>query len=317
MTRCGACQLAWVVPPRGASRLGTLLDRLDGVDRTAVSEGRVFVDGRRAASPTERVRDGQRIEVYAARVAAGSIEVLDERDGLLAVCKPAGVPTEPDRRGSSASLVRQLAHQLGVAPGTLHAASRLDLGVSGIVLVATTASARRAVRLAHDEGRLIHRYLSIAVRAPRPPHGSWTTPLAGPRRGGGQRLRRAVTRYRCAAEVDLRAARATVEGTDAVPALLVVEPQTGRLHQIRAHASGAGAALLGDRSHGGPVRLVQQGGQVQQLERVMLHASRIVLHSTDGMWWVEARVPGLFRELWCDLGGREGDLAAALGGDEP
>jgi 23S rRNA-/tRNA-specific pseudouridylate synthase len=66
---------------------------------------------------------------------------------------------------------------------------------------------------------------------------------------------------------------------DLGPALLVeARPETGRKHQIRAHLSGTGMPILGDRRYGGPVLV----GDCMA-PRVMLHALRLSLrHPVTG-----------------------------------
>ena len=77
-------------------------------------------------------------------------------------------------------------------------------------------------------------------------------------------------------------------------ALLAVEPQTGRTHQIRVHASHAGAPLLGDRDYGGAARVTLAGGRTVALARIALHAARVSVPDAHGQPLVAAapRPPG-------------------------
>ena len=82
-------------------------------------------------------------------------------------------------------------------------------------------------------------------------------------------------------------------------ALLALSPVTGRTHQIRVHASHAGAPLLGDRAYGGPARATLPSGRVLAFDRIALHAARVTLDGTV----IESPVPEKLRALWLALGG--------------
>jgi 23S rRNA-/tRNA-specific pseudouridylate synthase len=310
----------WVATDAEATTVGSVLAKLGEPLRAAVADGRVFLNAVRVHSEAQAVELGDRIEVYPPRSSSAEVQVLDERYGVVAALKPAGLPTEPDRHGRAASLVYRLAEQLRVAPTSLHALSRLDVGVSGVVLVARTAEGRKAALAARGQDRLVRRYVGIAARAPTPASGSWKQDLAGRRRHlerGQAAGRRASTRFACVARVDANRAELLVSGCDAEPALLALEPQTGRKHQLRRHASAAEVPLLGDRAYGGPSRLVHRNGQVQQLGRIALHAARVSWLSGAGSWTVEAAVAPALEELWVGLGGRGEDMSLALARELP
>jgi 23S rRNA-/tRNA-specific pseudouridylate synthase len=277
-----------------ASQIAPIVEQLGG-SSDAIAEGRVFVDGRRCVDPALRLRPGQRLELHEARADQPQIQIVDRSAGLVAVDKPAGISTEPDRRGG-ASLLRAAAQLLGVPMERIHACSRLDFGVSGVVLLALDADAQQRVARARARGELRRRYVALAGSAPSPERGRWLTPVDG---------RSAETRY----ELVEHPARADAQSR---PALLALEPVTGRTHQLRAHAAAAGAALLGDRAYGGATRWVLPNGAVRALPRVYLHAAWVRLAEPAGTLRFASPIPGELSELFAELGGDAAAWSRAL-----
>jgi 23S rRNA pseudouridine955/2504/2580 synthase/23S rRNA pseudouridine1911/1915/1917 synthase len=97
-------------------------------------------------------------------------------------------------------------------------------------------------------------------------------------------------------------------------ALLALSPVTGRTHQIRVHASHAGAPLLGDRTYGGPTRQSLPSGRVLDLARIALHCARVTVPARSGPRAIvaEAPVPAELRDVWAALGGDPGAWDTAL-----
>jgi tRNA pseudouridine32 synthase/23S rRNA pseudouridine746 synthase len=288
----------WCVRAGDGRTVAAVLGRL-GEQRAAVHEGRVFVNGRRASDPRAPVAVGDQLEVSSHGRAFESIRTMDRRGGIAVIYKPPGIPTEPDRSGSEASLVAQAARLFGTVPGSIHACSRLDLGVSGLVLVTTSSEARRHVEVLRRDRVLSKIYLAIVSGAPDADRGRWAWDLA--RRG---RLQRAVTEFEvvCRAPESMTASR--TDRRDVRPTLVRLKPQTGRWHQLRLHAARAGLALVGDRRHGGPERLCSQDGTVHLARRVALDAARLELCDERGRpWVVQAPCPADLRALWLGLGG--------------
>ena len=86
--------------------------------------------------------------------------------------------------------------------------------------------------------------------------------------------------------------------------MLAIAPLTGRTHQIRVHASHAGAPLFGDRHYGGPSRVTVAGGRVVALSRIALHAARVSVPDGRGEPLIAAAaVPAELARVWRDLGG--------------
>ena len=123
-------RIAWVVSE--ATTLGALLDQRD--ERAALERGGVFVDGRRVESAEALLEPGALVEVYAARDVPASVEILARDGGLVFAYKPVGVASEPERRGN-ASVVTLVADALQLDVSRVHALTRLDVGVSGVVLL--------------------------------------------------------------------------------------------------------------------------------------------------------------------------------------
>ena len=265
--------------------------------------GRVFVNGRRA-DLDEPIEEGDTIEVWPPRGAArrsddqsvGALDrarILAQRDGVLLAYKPAALATETTRQGERSLVSELLALLKG---GDIHAASRLDVGVSGVVVCTLGHNAARRVERWRADGQLRRTYLGMAAGV-LTGEGSWSTPLAASRdRGGrhratanGPRARPALTRFRVLASADVDGQAAT---------LIELHPETGRMHQLRAHAAQAGAPLWGDRLYGGPTRLIEPSGQVHELDRIALHAWRVESPSL----MAEAPVPVAWIELAERLG---------------
>jgi len=287
-----------VVRPGEATNVGEVL-ALHGAE-SALAEGRVFVGAKRVDDARHPVGEGDEIVVEERREVRRGVRVISEYQSFYAVFKPHGLPTEPDRSGT-ASALHSVAELLGVPPSVLHAATRLDAQVSGVVVVARGAEASRHCTELKAKGALRRRYLAVASRAVEPAAGTWNAPIGPGRHGvpslGGRGARDALTRYETLAS-------ARPLASSAAPTLLGVEPVTGRPHQIRLHAAGAGAPLLGDVKHGGPRRVVLPDGRALTVERVALHAVQVqVVVEGVPAWTATAPFPDDLATLWAALGG--------------
>jgi 23S rRNA-/tRNA-specific pseudouridylate synthase len=288
----------WVVRSVDGSDLSDVLSRL-GAPETAVADGRVFIDDRRVEALAQQVVAGQVVRVYAARQGAREFRVLGERDGILAVDKGAELPTEPDRTTREQSLQSLVATELGLPATALHAASRLDVGVSGIVLFTRTPEAARRLVELRAAGGSRRRYVAIGAGSLHEPQGTWRVPIVVHRREQA-----AQTHYQVVASTSVPPAAFGSAGSGTA-SLLVLAPETGRLHQLRFHCSAAHIALLGDRRYGGPARLRSATGTVRDLRRIALHAFSVDVALPSGTWRVRAAPPTELVALWRELGGAD------------
>lgn len=237
------------------AKLGDVLDALL-VERGALAEGRVFVARRRVSDAGLMLAPGDEVRVYAPREATEQPFVVERAGGFVIAYKPAALPTEPDRSGN-ACLVREL--------GGLHAVSRLDVGVSGLVLLSEDRAAHQRAVALRDAGKITRIYLGLAERAPNPPSGRVGSPVDG---------KDAASDYEVLGEAS---PHRLPSGERVRPALVRLAPVTGRKHQLRVHLRALGAPLLGDRAHGGARRLTAESGAVIEVPRIMLHAAEVEL----------------------------------------
>jgi 23S rRNA pseudouridine1911/1915/1917 synthase len=296
----------WVVRTGDGDTVGDIA-RQAGADEAAIREGRVFVGRVRVRDPDTPVAPGHVVRVSRNREPTPSVRLLADEDGLVAVDKPAGIPTIPDHGGSAHSLLAALATTLGCDAESLHPTSRLDRDVSGVVVFAKTREARERLATARKEGSYSRRYAAIACKAPEPVRGAWDVPI-GRAKDPRKRLAfgRDATDARSLYEVVARAGRF---------ALLALEPVTGRTHQLRVHAAHANAALLGDRDYGGENRAVLPSGRVLAVRRIALHAGRVIVPlGSGGALEVRSDAPDELRELWRALGGADEAWSTALYG---
>jgi 23S rRNA pseudouridine1911/1915/1917 synthase len=268
------------VPETAAGeRIDRFVATLPGVGSRAAAErllaaGGVLVDGaavaksHRLAGGEEVLIDADAVPRPAARPAPDvEIRYLDEH--LLVVDKPPGVVVHPGAGHASGTLVHGL-ERLGVAggdparPGIVH---RLDRDTSGLLVVARTEEAYRALRALVRRRALEREYLALVRGRPRSRAGRIEAPIGRDRHDPRRRSldtdapREAVTHFEV---VELLPAHA----------LLRVRLETGRTHQIRVHLAAIGLPVAGD-----PIYGASEPG----LGRQFLHAARLAFtHPVTG-----------------------------------
>jgi 23S rRNA pseudouridine1911/1915/1917 synthase len=278
----------WSVTASEAGPLGDLVK-----DDAAVAEGRVFVGRKRVQDATFLLTEGDEVTLAApAEGHEGEVVVLARQGELLALWKPAGIPTIPDHGGSSHTLLAHAARIADMPIDAVHPTSRLDRDVSGVVIFALSPEAAARLAKAREDGTYARRYVAIAARAPATERGVWDARIG---RAKDPRKRQVNGRE----PTDARTRFTVVATAPGGQALLAVVPETGRTHQIRVHAGHANAPLLGDRVYGGPPRLTLAGGKVLALERIALHC----LHVAACGLTATAPVAPEMTSMWAALGG--------------
>jgi 23S rRNA pseudouridine1911/1915/1917 synthase len=181
-----------------------------------------------------------------------SLEVLYEDNHLLAVNKPALLPTMGVAEGAPSLLTAAKAwlREKYDKSGNVYlgVVSRLDAPVTGLILLAKTSKA--AARLSEAfRSRAVEKQYLAAVEGP-----------VDPARGTLENFLRHDERHRKvhathAGAEGAQLARLTYEVTarSGTFELLEVQPETGRKHQIRVQLAKAGHPIIGDRKYGSGV----------------------------------------------------------------
>jgi 23S rRNA pseudouridine955/2504/2580 synthase len=227
--------------------------------------------------------------------------VLYEDDALLVVNKPPGVVVHGGS-GHAHGLVERLRTALG-EPG-LRLAHRLDRDTSGCLLLARRLSALRALTAAFRERKAHKTYLAWVAGWPWPHAGRMQSRLSKGRLRGGERMvvadnagKPAVTDY-----------QACLHGAagDWRVALLALQPESGRTHQLRVQLQAEGHAILGDGKYGRREdnrRFRKLGGR-----GMALHAWRLRIPHPGSGRMIEVRAP--WPEWWTAFGKQVVGLAS-------
>lgn len=281
-----------VVVPDGldGERVDAGLSRLLGLSRNRVAdvaaEGGVVM-GSKALGKGDRLLAGELVTVTLpaenqAQPVLPSTEpipgmrVVHEDTEIIVVDKPAGVAAHPSVGWKGPDVVGGLAAE-GYRISTSGAAERqgivqrLDVGTSGLMVVAKSERAYTVLKQAFRDRTVEKTYHTVVQGLPDPLSGTIDAPI-GRHPGHDYRFavmstgRPSITHYEL-----LEAHRAA--------SLLEVHLETGRTHQIRVHFSALRHPCVGDLTYGANPKLAAELG----LTRQWLHAHRLELpHPVTG-----------------------------------
>lgn len=217
--------------------------------------------------------------------------VIHQDEAIIAFNKPAGLPVQtrnPDDRTLDA-LLAAFAKSNGKRPRLVH---RLDAQTSGVIVAAKTQPAAAFLSAAFAGRDVAKVYLALAIGEALPAvAGEIDAPLARYRPKPDLELMRVARPRDEKPQAALTRWRVVASAGDAH--LLAVYPETGRMHQIRAHLASIGRPIAGDPYYGGP-------GSVAGLEvpRLMLHAARLSApHPSGGGFRLFAAPPAAFTDV--------------------
>ena len=264
-----------VPPERAGQKVDTLLRKELGLSGTVIRrlkwlDDGILLDGTRVFT-SRRVEPGQVLTVRLSDPerrsgvvpAPGPLDILYEDGDIVVVNKAAGVPVHPGPGHFSDTVGNFLLYHYDLEgeEADFHPVHRLDRGTSGLLAVAKHAHAQEVLKGQLHTAAFRRTYLAVCRGVPEPADGVIDAPL-GPRPGS---LMEQMVRP------DGKAARTRYETMEVRGelALLRLELDTGRTHQIRVHMAHIGCPLAGDFLYGREDR--------DLIGRPALHSHRLTL----------------------------------------
>lgn len=220
--------------------------------------------------------------------------VLFENDDFVVVNKPPFLATLDERVGGAPNMLR-LARQ---HYDDVQAAHRLDRETSGALAFAKNPAAYRHLAMQFENREVKKQYHAVVWGTPQLADETVTRNIETTTRG----------KARLAYKGKTAETRFTTLETYARHALMLCEPVTGRMHQIRLHLMYLQAPIVGDKDYGGEdfylsslkKKFNLKEGQEEQpfIKRFALHALRLQFTGMDGEEiGAEAPYPKDFRVL--------------------
>jgi 23S rRNA pseudouridine1911/1915/1917 synthase len=312
-----------------------LVTKLPDVSRARVqqlvAEEKVLVNSA-AAKASLKLKGGEQISIVGdiapppSRAIAEDIplDIIYEDSDLAVINKPAGMmvhagagATEDER--NCGTLVNALLHRFGnlsgvggeMRPGIVH---RLDKETSGLIVVAKNDSAHRKIASQFSGRKVKKQYTALVHGWPAKDRGTINAAISRDlvrrtrmtTRGRGGRI--ALTHWMVVQRIDSQYGKF---------ALLKVDIETGRTHQIRVHMASIGHPVVGDSLYGAPQQLrivasratnqVDIAGKPSRLalDRNFLHAAQIeLIHPRTGeALSFRAALPPELRQFLMAIGG--------------
>jgi 23S rRNA pseudouridine1911/1915/1917 synthase len=270
-------------------RVDAVAARVSGYSRSKIdamlTAGGIVLDGEAVTKASVRVRAGAMLEVVdelapapltvQPRLAEG-LGIVHEDADIIVVDKPVGVAAHPSLGWDGPSVVEHLA-LVGIRVATSGAAERqgivqrLDVGTSGLMVVAKSEVAYSVLKQAFRDRAVAKTYHALVQGHPDPFTGTIDAPIG---RHPAHEWKMAV--------VD--GGRHSITHYDTIEAhrratLVSINLETGRTHQIRVHMAAIGHPCAGDPLYGADPTLSARLG----LERQWLHAVGLgFTHPTKG-----------------------------------
>jgi len=271
-------------------RVDAALAKLLGFSRTFAAEvaeaGGAVLDGR-AVGKSDKLTAGGWLEVSwedkrgpeIVPIPVPDLGIVYDDDDIVVVDKPAGVAAHPSLGWEGPTVVGALV-AAGFRIATSGAAERqgvvhrLDVGTSGLMVVAKSEGAYTALKRAFKEREVDKIYHAVVQGHPDPLRGTIDAPIG----------RHPSHSWKFAVTPDGKDSVTHYETIEAFPgaSLLEIHLETGRTHQIRVHMAAHRHPCVGDPLYGADPTLSQRLG----LTRQWLHAHELSFAHPATTEWV-------------------------------
>lgn len=285
-------------------RVDAALAKILGFSRTFAAEvitaEGATLDGRVLAKSDKLVAGGwldvfwqERAEARIVPVAVADLGIVHEDDDIVVVDKPAGVAAHPSLGWDGPTVLGALAaagFRIATtgAPERQGVVHRLDVGTSGLMVVAKSERAYVALKHAFKEREVEKIYHTVVQGHPDPLAGTIDAPIG----------RHVSHSWKFAVTPTGKDSVTHYETLEAFPraSLLEVHLETGRTHQIRVHMAAHRHPCAGDPLYGADPTLAARLG----LTRQWLHAHRLAFthpESGDRVSFASPYAPDLSKAL--------------------
>ena len=234
------------------------------------------------------------------------VEVLFERNGVLAINKPAGLPTQApwDIESAESQIRQQNFHRLfeeALASGeTRHPGGflgvphRLDRAVSGVMLLALTPRAARQLSRQFERRQIKKTYVAIVESTEALPVSEepfiWRDAI---RKVSGEPRVEVVKTHDSHAKPAFTKGFVLVSSKDRC--VLKLHPETGRMHQLRIQAACRGMPIVDDALYGNTA--IKDISTIRH-KPIALHAWSIEYDDPENKQRVAAHAPVPETSLW-------------------
>lgn len=200
------------------------------------------------------------------------MEIIFENNDVIAINKPPGLLSIPDREGREVSLKKILQEKYGQI-FTVH---RLDRDTSGLILFAKNESSHKQLSLQFESHEAVKIYLGLVIGSPLASSGTIDVPI----------MEHPVKKGLMVVNRKGKPSRTDYEVMESFGkyAWLKFRIFTGRTHQIRVHMKNLGHPIVCDELYGDGKPLMLSSlkkkfklSQKEEMERPLL--ARLALHA--------------------------------------
>jgi 23S rRNA pseudouridine1911/1915/1917 synthase len=269
-----------VPPSLAGERVDAALAKMLGLSRSTVAEyaerGLIQLDGR-IVGKSDRVQPDSLAEIElppvespleVKAVEVPELKIVYQDADLVVIDKPAGVAAHPSVGWDGPTVLGVLlARGIQVTTSGAHErqgiVQRLDVGTSGLMMVAKTELAYSRLKQMFRDHKVHKVYHAIIQGHPDPFEGTIDAPIG----------RHPKAEFKFAVMNEGKSSITHYKLVEAFPAASLVEIvlETGRTHQIRVHFSAFKHPLVGDTMYGADPKLAAKLG----ITRQWLHAMRL------------------------------------------
>lgn len=208
------------------------------------------------------------------------LPILYQDQNVIVINKPVGVISHS--RGkfwnepSVASFIRQITGQAGERPGIVH---RLDRATSGIMICAKNEKSMAFLQKQFADRQVRKAYLAITGGHIDPSEAIIDMPI--------ERNPKMPSRFRVGSNGKVAQTKYKVQDSNELYDQILLEPLTGRTHQLRVHLAHLGHPILGDTLYGGSLA-----------DRLFLHAHTLAIKLPDNTTQTfVAPLPAIFKRV--------------------